>query len=150
MDKAAVFGILERGGNVRTQKVEDVNGKTLRPIMAENIDLKKSHLMTDAHSAYRLIKNYLPHDVIRHEAAYVNGDIHIQGIENYWSLLKRGIYGVFHHVNPEYLPSYLSEFQFRFNARKINDGERFASLMGQTEGRLQWYCQAPGVGDPHA
>jgi len=143
MDKAVVFGMLERNGSVKTEILADMNGKTVRPIMAQSINLEKSRLMTDAHSAYRLINNYLPHDVIRHEESYVDGDIHIQGIENYWSLLKRGIYGVFHHVNPKYLPSYLSEFQFRFNARKIDDDERFSSLMGQTQGRLLWYCRRP-------
>jgi transposase-like protein len=141
MDKAPVFGMLERDGKVRTMILADVDSKTVRPIMAQNIDMKNSRLVTDAHSAYRLIKNYLPHEVVHHEETYVDGDIHIQGIENYWSLLKRGIYGVFHHVDARYLPSYLNEFQFRFDARKINDGERFASLMGQTEGRLVWYCQ---------
>lgn len=138
MDKAPVFGMLERKGKVRTTILSNVDGNTVRPIMTQNIELEKSRLVTDAHSAYRLIKEYLPHDVVHHELTYVDGDIHIQGIENYWSLLKRGIYGVFHHVDARYLPSYLNEFEFRFNARKIDDGDRFASLMMQTEGNLPW------------
>ena len=107
--------------------------------MVENIDLENSRLMTDGHPAYRMIKKHLPNDVIRHEIDYVNGDIHTQGIENYWSLLKRGIYGVFHHVDEEFLGCYLDEFQFRFNRRKLSDADRFYALLGSVEGRLAWY-----------
>ena len=53
----------------------------------------------------------------------------------------RGIYGVFHHVSEGYLPCYLNEFEFRFNRRKVSDAERFAALMGQTQGRVRWYFQ---------
>ena len=76
------------------------------------------------------------HGVIRHEVEYVNGDIHTQGIENYWSILKRGLYGAFYHVDAEYLSSYLNEFELRFNRRKTFDEERFASLVGQTQGHV--------------
>ncbi|MBI4328723.1 MAG: IS1595 family transposase, partial [Chloroflexi bacterium] len=150
MDKAVVFGMLERDGKVRTMHVSETSSKTLRPILVGSIDLKKSRLITDAHPAYRLIKNHLPHDVIRHESEYVRGDIHTQGIENYWSNLKRGLYGVFHHVDEAYLGNYLNEFEFRFNRRKIADENRFAALIGQTEGRLLWYCQTPQPEAPHA
>lgn len=114
------------------------------------IDLKDAHLITDGHPAYRLIKEYLPHDVVDHEVEYVRGDVHTQNIEGYWSILKRGVYGVFHHVGEGYLPQYLQEFEFRFNRRKVSDAERFASLMGQTQGRLLWYCRTPQPENPHA
>ena len=81
---------------------------------------------------------------------YVRGDVHTQNIEGYWSILKRGVYGVFHHVGDGYLPQYLSEFEFRFNRRKISDVERFAALMSQTQGRILWYCQTPQPLNPHA
>lgn len=148
--KAIVFGMMERGGKVRTQKVADTTAATLRPIMIRHIDMKRSHLMTDANPAYRLIRRYLPHDVIRHELEYVNGDIHTQNMENYWSILKRGLYGVFHHVGEDYLPCYLNEFEFRFNRRKISDAERFASLMGRTQGRVLWFCRTPQPENPFA
>lgn len=141
--KAIVFGMLERDGRVRTVKVDDAQAGTLRPIMIRNIDTSKARLITDAHPAYRLIRRHLPHDVIRHELEYVRGDVHIQGIENYWSLLKRGLYGVFHHVGEGYLPQYLREFEFRFNRRKIADAERFRELVANVEGRLTWYLSDP-------
>ena len=148
--KAVVFGMVERGGKARTIKVPEATGRTLRPIMLNAIDLERSRLMTDGSPAYRRIKDYLPHDVIDHEIEYVRGDIHTQNIDSYWSNLKRGVYGVFHHVSEGHLPTYLSEFDFRFNRRKISDAERFASLMSQTQGRLLWYCRTPQPENPFA
>ena len=149
-DNPTVFGILERGGQVRTMKVPGATGPILRPIMGKMIDMRNARLMTDGHPAYRQIKRYLPHEVIDHEVEYVRGDVHTQGIENYWSILKRGIYGVFHHVGEGYLPCYLSEFEYRFNRRKISDAERFAALLRQVRGRVLWYCRTPQAENPHA
>ena len=149
-DKPTVFGILERGGKVRTMVVPEVTAQQLAPILRGFIDQKNARLITDGHPAYRLIKKEMPHEVIDHSETYVVGDVHTQGIENYWSLLKRGLVGVFHHVDAEYLPGYLSEFEFRFNRRKIDDEDRFASLMGQTQGRVLWFCQTPQPLNPHA
>jgi hypothetical protein len=104
--------------------VPDAKGGTLRRIMLNAIDLDRSRLMTDGSPAYRKIKDYLPHGVIDHEIAYVDGDVHTQNIENYWSLLKRGVYGVFHHVSEGHLPMYLNEFDFRRNHRKVSDVAR--------------------------
>ena len=142
--------MVERGGSIRTIKVPDATGKTLRPLMLQAIDLDQSRLMTDGHPAYRQIKRYLPHDVIDPEIEYVWDDVHTQNIDSYWSTLKRGVYGVFHHVGEDYLPSYLNEFEFRFNRRKISDAERFASLMTQAQGRVLWYCQTPQPENPFA
>jgi transposase-like protein len=141
MDKAVVFGILERKGRVRTMATPECNAKTMGTILRDNLDLNNVRLITDGNKAYKHIKDHVRHDVIDHEETYVSGDIHTQGIENYWSLLKRGLYGIFQHVNKKYLPQYLSEFQYRYNARNITDAERFAKLMSQVDGRLNWYCQ---------
>ena len=150
-DKAPVFGMLERGGRVRTQYVPEVNALTLRPIMIRDIDVKNSRLITDGHKAYKLIKHEMPHDVINHELEYVRGDVHTQGIENYWSLVKRGIVGTFHHVGVPYLDQYLREFDYRFNRRKISDGERFGELFAQVSGkRVTWFCQTPQPENPYA
>jgi len=96
----------------------------------------------ESHSAYRRIEDSVRHDRIHHELAYEDGDVHTQNIEGYWSLLKRGLIGTFHHVDRTYLPMYLSEFQYRWNQRKVSDAERFEALLGQTEGRLDWYLTA--------
>ncbi|GEM_PF-228107 len=140
--KAPVFGMMERGGKVRTTVLQgrDENAKEIRPILRANL-APTVRLITDAHGAYRAIKKYVRHDVVKHEVEYVNAekpDIHIQNIESYWSLLKRGMVGTFHHVSRGYLPMYLSEFEYRFNRRTSSDAGRFASLLTQTEGRLAW------------
>ena len=88
------------------------------------------------------------HRIINHELTYVDADTHTQGIEGYWSILKRVLYGVFHHVDQQYLPQYLNEFEFRFNRRKIEGEYRFASLMGQKPGRVVWFCQPTHPGNP--
>ena len=137
--KAPVFGMAERGGNVRTVVLQgnDESGTEIRPILRQNLE-PSVRLITDAHGAYRAIKKYVRHDVIKHEIAYVDGDVHTQNIESHWSLLKRGMVGTFHHVSRGYLPMYLSEFQYRWNSRQISDAERFAALLRQTQGRLAW------------
>ena len=139
--KAGVFGMLERGGNVRTVAIErkDESAAELRPVLLENLD-PAARLITDSHLAYRRIKDYVRHDRIQHEIAYVDGDVHTQNIEGYWSLLKRGLIGTFHHVSRHRLPMYLGEFEFRFNRRKTSDSQRFVDLLEQTGcGRLRWH-----------
>jgi len=149
-EKAVVFGMMERGGRVRTMKIAQPTAAGIKPIMIKNIAVKDSYLMTDGHHAYRLIRHEMPHSIINHEIEYVRGDIHTQGIENYWSIVKRSIYGIHHHVSENFLPSYLSERDFVFNSRKIADAERFAALMGQTRGRLLWYCRTAQAENPYA
>ena len=114
------------------------------------IDLRNTRLITDGHAAYRRIEEYLQHDIIDHEIEYVRGDIHTQNIESYWSMIKRGVYGVFHHAGDGYLRRYLHEFDFRHNRRKVSDVERFAALLSQTQGRVLWYCRTPQPENPHA
>ena len=152
-EKEAVFGMIERGGKVRTMHIgkgDDVSRAALEPLLLANIDMKNAKLITDAHKAYGRIRKHLPHDVIRHESEYVRGEVHTQNIEGYWSIIKRGIYGVFQHVDAGYLGNYLNEFEFRFNSRKASDLERFALLMGQTQGRVLWFCQTPQPENPFA
>lgn len=148
--KTPVLGILERGGMVRTLAMPNINKRDVQRVLQENIDLKRARLMTDEHPLYGGISRKLPHNMIRHLSEYVRGEIHTQGIENYWSILKRGVYGVFHHVDAGYLPCYLNEFEFRFNRRKVTDQERFAALMRQVRGRVLWYCRTPQPENPYA
>ena len=102
-NKTTVFGILERGGRVVTQVTPDAKRKTLEPILLASLDKDTSHLMTDEWGAYNRIWQHLPHNVIRHASEYVRGEVHTNGIENYWSVLKRGLYGTYQHVDRGYL-----------------------------------------------
>ncbi len=148
--KVVVFGMVEREGRARTIKVQDASGGTLRPLMLKNIDVQKARLVTDGNPAYGRIKDYLPHDMIDHEVEYVRDDVHTQNVDGYWSLLRRGVYGVFHHFSEGHLPQYLNEFEYRFNRRKMSDEDRFAALLAQSVGRLHWYCRTPQPENPHA
>lgn len=101
--KQAAFGMIERGGRVRSMHVPEVTSRTLRPIMISNVDVKNSRLISDGHKVYKLIRHEMPHDVVNHDVEYVRADrpdVHTQGIENYWSLVKRGLHGTWHHAVP--------------------------------------------------
>lgn len=149
--KAVVFGMQERDGITRTIHVPDATTKTLHPIIRQWVDGLDARVITDQHPSYRSLHRFVKqHDTINHELDFVVGDVHTQNIDNYWSIFKRGIYGVFHHIGDDYLPCYLNEFDFRRNRRKISDADRFVQLMGQVQGRLTWYCQTPQPENPHA
>jgi transposase-like protein len=138
-NKTTVFGIRERGGRVRASVINKLSRDAVEREVFRNIDRKKSELITDEHLVYRWINEMLPHRIIRHKSEYVRGDVHTQGIESFWAILKRGLIGTYHHVDAGYLAPYVDEFAFRHNTRRITDAERFTSLLGNVEGRVDWY-----------
>jgi transposase len=132
-DKQPIFGIVERKGRVITRVVEDVKDKTLLPIVAERV-FPKATVYTDSFGAYDKVgwmgKNFR-HERINHSAGvYVAGHVHTQTIEGFWSLLKRGIGGVYHAVSIKYLQSYCDEYTFRYN-RRADSQPMFKSLLSQ-------------------
>ena len=151
-DKTPVFGIIERGsGRAHTEVVADAKADTLRPIILDKVDPENTLLMTDGHPAYRSMGRHLPHEAVDHEVEYVRDHhIHTQNIENYWSIFKRGLFGVFHHFSDHRLPMYLKEFDYRAGSRKVTDGARFVALLGRVRGRLTWYCRGPLGPNPFA
>lgn len=137
-----IFSLVERGGKVRSFHVESIGAKTLRPIMREQI-AKDTHLMTDDRSTYdRTREDFLSHEVSKHSwGIYVSdrGRIHTNTIEGYFSILKRGLSGVYQHVSKRHLRRYVGEFDFRYNNRKISDTERTAIALRQTAGKRLLY-----------
>jgi transposase-like protein len=126
--KEIVFSLVERGGAVRSQHVPEVSGATLAPILREQLK-QETVLMTDEAGQYRNIgKEFAGHETVNHGIGeYVRGGAHTNTIEGYFSILKRGIVGVYHHVSPQHLKRYLAEFDFRYNERMslgVNDVER--------------------------
>lgn len=149
--KTPVFGMVERGGRVRSMPIPHPDKSKVRKALADNIDFDNAALMTDESPLYHGIGNHLPHGMIRHKSEYVRGAVHTQGIEGYWAILKRGLYGTFHHVDAEYLGCYLSEFDFRYNQRKVTDAERFEALVSQVNGRrVTWFCETEQPENPYA
>ena len=148
-DKVPVVGILERGGRVRPVVMEQGVGKgEVTEVLKEHIDLDRSILVTDESALYGKIKRLLPHRTVKHANEYVTGDdIHTQGIEGFWSLLKRGLHGTYHHVAPAFLGMYADEAAFKYNTRKMNDAERVASALANAHGRLTWYVGRASQGD---
>src|SRR5271165_5190632 len=119
-DKTTVFGMVERGGRVKAVVADDRKKDTLMPIIRKHV-LPESTVFTDDFSSYVDLahdRNDYTHRRINHSAGvYVLGDVHTQTIEGFWSLIKRGIGGVYHSVSREYLQSYRDEYSFRYNRR---------------------------------
>jgi len=138
-NKTPVFGMAERDGELRTQVVKYANGKNLKPIIRQNVS-KDAVLMSDEFGGYKdLNKEFKDHKVVTHsKKEYVRDDAHTNTIEGFWSLLKRGIVGIYHHVSPEHLHRYTNEFEYRYNSRKANDADRFTQILSQCEGRLTY------------
>jgi len=120
-DKTAVFGAVERKGKVIAMKVPNTDRITLMPHIQKNV-APTTTVYTDEMSAYDpLNQNGYNHQIINHsERIYVRGNVHTNTIEGFWSLVKRGIDGVYHSVSPQYLQSYVNEYSFRYNHRKDN------------------------------
>jgi transposase-like protein len=141
-DKTAVMGILERGSKatgskVRTRVVDNTKKKTLQSEIREHV-LAGSALFTDSLKSYEGL-NEFQHEVVDHAVEYVRGEVHTNGLENFWSLVKRGLNGTYISVEPFHLFRYLDEQAFRYNHRKMNDGERFDIIVRQIVGkRLTW------------
>jgi transposase-like protein len=146
-NKTPVFGIRERGGRVRARVMPKVSQQEIERTMFHNIDRRTSRLITDEHALYMHIGKMLPHDVIRHNSEYVRGEIHTQGIESFWAVLKRGLIGTYHHVDAGYLAQYVAEYEFRHNTRHITDAQRFSAFLENVSGRLDWYV-GKNAGEP--
>jgi transposase-like protein len=122
--KVAVMGLLERHGEVRCQVVPNTRRKSLEPIVQKHIETG-TNVYSDNLPSYRQLDAEYIHKVIDHAERYVDGNIHTNGIENFWSLLKRCIKGTYVSVEPFHLFRYLDEQCYRFNNRTLNDGQRF-------------------------
>jgi transposase-like protein len=136
-NKTPVFGMIQRKGELRIMPVKRTNGKTLKPIIRKNVS-PDSIIMSDEFGAYHnLDKEFKDHRVVTHsKGIYVDGSAHTQTIDGFWSLLKRGIFGIYHHVSRQHLDQYCDEFEFRHNSRKTDDTDRFITALKKCEGRL--------------
>jgi transposase-like protein len=147
-NKAIVMGMLERGGRVKAQVVSDRKKQQLDPVMAANVEAG-SHIITDEFNTYEFLSTPYNREVINHAMEYVNGHIHTNGIENFWSLLKRSLGGTYISVEPFHLDAYVAEQVFRYNNRKdADDFTRFATCIMGIQGKRLTYkalTQRPGV-----
>jgi transposase-like protein len=145
--KAPVLSLVERDGDVRSHHVANVNGTTLGPIITKQID-KASYIMTDESPVYPPItREFSGHGAVNHSAEeYVRAAFwHTNTTENYFSILKRGIIGTYHHVSEAHLHRYLAEFDFRYNQRArlgVDDAQRMAKAAKGIAGKRLTYRRA--------
>ena len=143
MGKVAVMGLLERHGEVRAMVVPGTRAEVLQPQIREHVE-QGANLYTDKWVAYRHLDQDYVHGVINHAEKYVDGQIHTNSIENFWSLLKRMIKGTYVSVEPFHLFRYLDEQTFRFNTRKGTDADRFVKAAAALTGRRLTYTELTG------
>jgi transposase-like protein len=141
--KVAVMGLLERHGKVRAKVIGDATQLTLHAEVRGNVE-PGAELFTDGWKGYSGLHQDYIHQVIDHAEKYVDGQIHTNGIENFWSLLKRGIKGTYVSVEPYHLFRYLDEQVFRFNERHGKDSDRFHKVTGQVAGKRLTYDELTG------
>lgn len=151
-DKVPVFGMLDREARrVRAKVVPNVKREVLMDAILNTVQ-PKGTIYSDSYPAYAsLPEKEFVHEAVNHLKEYVRGEIHTNGIENFWSLLKRTLKGTYVSVEPFHLGAYVDEQAFRFNNRatkdnKLNDKDRFAFLMTQVEGKRLTYAELTGKG----
>jgi len=136
--KKPVLGMKERGGNIIATVVEDTKQKTVMPIIAANV-AAGCNVCTDEWHAYNQLYKTHNHSRVNHGAKeYVNGMAHTNGMENFWSHLKRGIDGIYHWVSVKHLQTYVTEFSLRMNSRKLTTAGRFDLILENVTGRLTY------------
>ena len=148
-DKTAVMGILERAGRVKTTVVANRKKAALQSEVKKHVEAG-SVLYTDALLSYEELAGQYAHKVVDHAVEYVNGRIHTNGLENFWSLLKRGISGTYVSIEPFHLFRYLDEQSFRCNNRKnMEDQARFEAAMSNVFGHRLTYSALTGAATTH-
>jgi transposase-like protein len=141
--KVAVMGLLERHGEVRAHVIPAATRAILQPKVRQHVEAGSS-LYSDSHPGYDNMDQEYIRGVINHAERYVDGQIHTNGMENFWSLLKRSIKGTYVSVEPFHLFRYLDEQTFRFNSRRGNDSERFERAMQQVSGKRLTFAEVTG------
>lgn len=138
--KSIVVGLVQRDGDVRARVIPNVTAKTLKSAILEHVD-KKSKIMTDEWPAYRgLNREYIDHQTVHHgRGEYSRGEVFTNTAESFFALLKRGVYGTFHAVSSKHLHRYVSEFEFRWNTRQDDDGDRVSKAILSSEGKRLMY-----------
>jgi len=148
-DKVVVMGMLERGGNVRTMVVDNRRKKELQAHIHEHVEAGAA-IFSDELKSYDGLESDYQHAVINHAVEYANGNVHTNSMENFWSLLKRGLHGTYISVEPFHLFRYLDEQTYRFNNRHMSDAERFDLAVKGIVGKRLTFDQLTGKTEAEA
>jgi len=137
-DKTPVLGMVERNGKLNAKTVPNVQSATLTKEIVANVK-ESASLYTDEWLGYKGVSRIYDHSIVKHKKGqYVNGRIHTNTIEGFWSLLKRGIFGIYHFTSKKHLQMYVDEFVFRYNTRDTTEAIRFNMLLSNTQNRLTY------------
>lgn len=137
-DKSPVLGMVERHGNVSATVVKDTTTQTLSNEIIKQVK-EGATLYTDEYSSYKSLQRIYDHQFVKHSSKqYVHGRIHTNTIEGFWSILKRGIFGVYHFTSKKHLQLYVDEFVFRYNSRTNTEAKRFNLLLSNLENRITY------------
>lgn len=139
--KQCVMALVERGGSVKTRAIANITGKTLKGAIRSNVH-QSARILTDENSSYTGIGSEYDrgHETTKHgKREYVRGDVHSNTVEGFFSIVKRGINGIYHNVSREHLHRYLAEYEFRYNHRQLEDGERTAAAIRAANGKRLMY-----------
>jgi hypothetical protein len=143
-DKAIVFGMVERGGKVRAAHVGTRTSAELQEHIRQCVEAGAA-IFSDELASYAGLGSDYRHDIVNHAVEYVNGNCHINTMENFWALLKRGLHGTYVSVEPYHLFRYIDEQAFRYNNREdMNDGDRFNAVISQIAGKRLTYSELTG------
>ncbi|WP_111682482.1 IS1595 family transposase [Winogradskyella tangerina] len=136
--KKTVVGIIERNGNVVLKHVPNSELRNMGAFIARHVP-QGSTIYSDEAPVYNHLKKYYTHESVKHALnIYVDGQVHTNTIENFWSVLKRGLYGIYHQVSEKHLERYLDEFAARFNTRSLSSQERFEKFLVDSESTLSY------------
>lgn len=149
-NKVVVAGMLEKNGKVKTQVIENRSMRTLHTLVKSHIEAGATLHTDDFYGYWGLYREYL-HEIVNHAETYVSGKVHTNGIENFWSLMKRGLHGTYVSVEPFHLFRYLDEQVFRYNNRAtkkqfISDSDRFRMVTANLVGKRLTYEELTGRG----
>jgi transposase-like protein len=137
-DKTPILGMIERQGKLSAKQIENVSSAELTPEVIKLVK-ESATLYTDEWLGYKGVSKIYDHSVVKHnQGEYVNGRIHTNTIEGFWSLLKRGIFGIYHSTSRKHLQKYVDEFVFRYNTRTSNETNRFNLLLANTQYRITY------------
>jgi len=137
-EKTPVIGMVERDGKVKAKAIENTTYSTLSRKLINNVK-SGAKLYSNEYVSYRGMARVYDHQVVKHSShQYVNGRVHTNTIEGFWSLLKRGIFGIYHFTSKRHLQMYVDEFVFRYGTRKGSESERFNLFLGNIDRRLTY------------
>lgn len=136
-DKTPIFGMVERKGKIVARKIENTSVGNITPEVVKTV--KNAMVYTDEWVGYKQVSRIYDHLFVKHnEGEYVNGRVHTNTIEGFWSILKRGIVGIYHFTSRKHIQKYVDEFVFRYNTRNSGEHQRFNLFLQNTEHRLTY------------